>query len=74
MREANRAEWETLSHLPKFGAKCEYHTCFDWTGLRPCASDNPSRVNRPARELPSGRFGASNVSGAEQADRRTVRW
>ena len=41
----------------KFGATCEYHTtCFDWTGLRPYAEPNlENGVNRPARELPSGR-------------------
>lgn len=56
--EDNRAEWEALTVTSrKFGATCEYHTtCFDWTGLRPYAEPNlENGVNRPARELPSGR-------------------
>ena len=56
--EDNRAEWEPLTVTSrKFGATCEYHTtCFDWTGLRPYSEPNlENGVNRPARELPSGR-------------------
>ena len=59
-----RAEWEALSVTSRsFGAQCEYHTtCFDWTGLRPYAEPNlESGTNRPARDLPSGRWEHQNA-------------